>query len=154
MRSYVLALACLALLFSAHGQVYKWTDSSGKTHYGDRPPEDARKQEIAIRVPSYDGPVEVTDWAAVLRRKPPAEKERLASSATITMYATEWCPHCRHARNYFNEKGIHFTEINVETSEAGRKEYKELGGRGVPLILVGNKLMRGFSEQRFEALRK
>lgn len=152
MRRILLSLACLFLAAAASAQVYKWTDPSGKTHYGDRPPEDAKKQELAIRVRSYDGPVTVTDWAAILRRKAPASAPRASSG--ITMYMTEWCPHCKNARSYFKAKGIAYTEINVDTSEAGRKEYKALGGNGVPLILVGDKMMSGFSAESFEALRK
>jgi len=152
MRRGLFALACLALIGGAHGQVYKWTDPSGRTHYGDRPPQDAKKEEVAIRVPSYDGPVEIIDWAAVLRRKSPAAAPRNVTG--VTMYSTSWCPHCRNARSYFTARGIRFTEIDVEASEAGRKEYEALGGKGVPLILVGDKAMRGFSAQRFEALRR
>ncbi|HEX7465466.1 MAG TPA: glutaredoxin domain-containing protein, partial [Usitatibacter sp.] len=97
----------------------------------------------------YDGPVEVRDWAAVIHQKSPQappEPDR------VTMYSTDWCPHCKNARNYFTAKGIRFTEYNVETSETGRKEYEALGGGGVPVILVGSKVMRGFSPRSFEAL--
>jgi predicted secreted Zn-dependent protease len=39
----------LALLPAAAGaQVYKWTDSTGKTQYGDRPPEEARAQSLKV----------------------------------------------------------------------------------------------------------
>ena len=153
MRRFLLLLACSALATAAMAQVYKWTDPSGKVHYGDSPPQDAKKQELAIRIPSYDGPVEVTDWAAVIRRKSPAAAAPQVRSG-VTMYSTDWCPHCKNARNYFTTKGIAFTEVNVETSEAGRKEYQALGGKGVPLIVVGDKLMSGFSPQGFEKLRR
>lgn len=144
-----LVAAAIVLVLPAFAQVYKWTDPAGKTHYGDAPPDDAKKQELKIRIPSYEGPVEVRDWAAVIRKKaPPGPPE----ADRITMYSTDWCPHCKNARNYFNEKGIRFTEYNVETSEAGRKEYEALGGGGVPVIQVGSKVMRGFSPRSFEAL--
>ena len=139
----------LALVLPASAQVYKWADPSGKTHYGDAPPDDVKKQEVKIRIPSHEGPVEVRDWAAVIHKKsplPPPEPDR------ITLYATDWCPHCKNARAYFNARGLQFTEYNVETSEAGRKEYEALGGRGVPVIVVGTKIMRGFSAKSFEAL--
>jgi glutaredoxin len=70
------------------------------------------------------------------------------------MFSTQWCGHCRNARAYFAAKGIAFNEIDVEASPAGYKEYKQLGGKGVPLILVGKKVMRGFSAERFEAMRR
>jgi glutaredoxin len=143
-----LVVATIAIALPAAAQVYKWTDPSGKTHYGDSPPDDAKKQELKIKIPSYEGPVEVRDWAAVIRQKAPQAPE----PDRITMYSTDWCPHCKNARNYFGAKGIRFTEYNVETSETGRKEYEALGGGGVPVIVVGSKVMRGFSPGKFESL--
>jgi glutaredoxin len=148
MKRLLLASAALLLACGALAQVYKWTDPSGKTHYGDSPPDDVKKQEMKIRIPSYDGPVEVRDWAAVIRKKSPQAPE----PDRITMYSTDWCPHCKNARSYFEAKRIRFTEYNVETSEVGRKEYQALGGGGVPVIVVGSKVMRGFSANKFEAL--
>jgi glutaredoxin len=148
-RSAWVLAAAIALMLPAAAQVYKWTDPSGKTHYGDAPPDDAKKQEVKIRIPSYDGPVEVRDWSAVIHHKSaPAAPD----PDRITMYSTDWCPHCKNARNYFNAKGLSFTELNVETSDAGRKEYEALGGGGVPVIVVNGKVMRGFSAKSFEAL--
>ena len=147
---WLIIAASVAVMLPAAAQVYKWTDPSGKTHYGDAPPDDVKKQELKIRIPSYEGPVEVRDWAAVIRKKTPQAPE----PDRITMYSTDWCPHCKNARNYFGAKGIRFTEYNVETSEAGRKEYEALGGGGVPVIVVGSKVMRGFSPGKFEALTK
>lgn len=152
MRRLLLFILSSALAMAAAAQVYKWTDPTGKVHYGDSPPEDAKKQELRIRIPSYDGPVEVADWAAILRKKSPAAAPQTRSG--VTMYSTDWCGHCKNARNYFKAKGVAFTEVNVETSESGRKEYEAFGGKGVPLIVVGEKFMRGFSPQSFEALLK
>lgn len=141
----------LILATAAAADVYKWTDERGKTHYGDRPPEEAQAQRVEIRIPSYDGPVQVQDWRAILLRKPTAAA---ADVAGVTMYSTSWCPHCKRARAYFAEKGIRFTEIDVEKSESGRRDYEALGGKGVPVILVGDRMMRGFSPAGFERLRR
>ena len=119
--------------------------------YGDKPPADAKSEEL--RIPSYDGPVEVRDWSGTLRSKA-APAQAPAAGAGVTMYATSWCGHCRRAREYFAAKGIGYTEVDVEKSPEGRKRFRELGGRGVPLIVVGSKVMRGFSPERFEAARR
>jgi glutaredoxin len=145
----VRCLLVIALLFAATAaaQVYKWTDPSGKVHYGDRPPDDAKKQELKIRIPSYDGPVQVRDWSAVLGTTSGA-----AASGQVTMYSTSWCGHCKNARNYFAAKRIAYRDLDVETSEAAAREFKRLGGSGVPLILVGAKAMSGFDPESFEGL--
>jgi glutaredoxin-like YruB-family protein len=150
-RTALLVATCIAFAVPAAAQIYKWTDPSGKTHYGDSPPDDAKKQELKIKIPSYDGPVQVRDWAAVIRTKSP---QAAPPPDRVTMYSTDWCPHCKNAKKYFESKGIRYTEYNVETSETGRKEYEALGGGGVPVIVVGSKVMRGFSPQSFENLRK
>jgi glutaredoxin len=142
-----LVLMVLLTVAPAAAQVYKWTDPSGKVHYGDRPPDDAKKQELKIRVPSYDGPVQVRDWSAVLRTKGAG-----ADAGQVTMYSTAWCGHCKNARNYFAAKRIPYRDIDVEKSEAAAREFKELGGSGVPLIVFGGKAMSGFDPESFEAL--
>lgn len=150
-RLLAFAILAAALCTAAGAQVYKWTDGKGKTHYGDRPPDDARKEEVRIRATSFDGPAQVRDWSAELRRKP--EGEAPARSG-VTMYSTDWCGHCRNARNYFKANGIAFTEIDVEKSEAGRREFAAYRGSGVPLIVAGSRTLRGFSPEAFEALRR
>ena len=125
-----LLLILLAFGAPAGAQVYKWKDADGKTHFGDRPPPEAKTEEIKVRVP-----------------------EGTPQAQGVTMYATSWCGVCQRARRYFAEKGIAYTEIDVEKSAAGRREFERLGGRGVPLIVADGKVMRGFSPEGFERLR-
>src|SRR5437762_8292097 len=151
MRPLFALLAC-AFAAAALGQVYKWTDSNGKTHYGDRPPEGTQTQQIKVDVRSYEGPAQVVDWAAIIRKKSPASAP--SRSQSITMYSTSWCPHCKRARAYFAEHGIGYEDIDVEANEKNSAQFKELGGGGVPLIIVGDKAMRGFDPGRMDALLK
>lgn len=141
-------IASLLFCLPAWGQIYKWTDSTGKTVYGDKPPEESKAKEL--RIQSFDQPVEVRDWSKVLR----AKSATAAYSSGVTMFSTAWCGYCKQARAYFRSKGIPFTDIDVEKSDDGRRRYKELGGTGVPVILVGSRMMQGFSADAFEALRK
>jgi glutaredoxin len=68
------------------------------------------------------------------------------------MYATDWCPHCARAREHFRKNGIDYVEHDIEKSPQARSEHQRLGGRGVPLILVGEQRMNGFNAARFDAL--
>jgi glutaredoxin len=80
---------------------------------------------------------------------PPVQAE---STPQVVMYATSWCPYCARARAYFAESGIAYVEHDVEKSATARAEFKRLGGRAVPLIVVGREKMDGFSEVGFEFL--
>lgn len=43
-------------------------------------------------------------------------------------------------------------EYDVEKSSKGKRDFKRLGGTGVPIILVGQKRLNGFSWETFEKL--
>lgn len=43
-------------------------------------------------------------------------------------------------------------EKDIEKSSSAHREYKRLGGNGVPLIVFGNKVVKGFSEGRLRQL--
>lgn len=151
MRALTIAtLLVYAACWPAAAEVFKWTDSAGRVHYGDKEPEDAKSERLKVQVQSYDGPAKVMDWAAILHKKQP----EVPATANVVMYSTSWCPHCKRARAYFAQNGIAYQDVDVEKSEAGKRDFAALGGGGVPLILVGGKAMRGFDPARMEQLLK
>ena len=74
------------------------------------------------------------------------------------MYSTKWCGFCKKAKAYFIQKGIAYSERDIEISPQAQEEYQRYGGGGVPLILIGNKQgtqrLSGFSIARFAAAYK
>jgi glutaredoxin len=85
---------------------------------------------------------------------PPAASTPQSQPATavpVVMYATAWCPYCAKARAYFKQTNTAYVEHDIEKSADANAEFRRLGGRGVPLILVGNEKLRGFSELAFES---
>ena len=75
-RSSATLLLALVLAGSpAFAQVFKWTDAQGRTHYGDKAPEDAKTQEIKVQATSYDGPprLPTRDTSNAYRRCRPAD---------------------------------------------------------------------------------
>ena len=149
---WTLALACLAIAaLPAAAQVYKWTGPDGRTHYGDQPPGEAQKQELRIGVQSFGGPAEVDTWTRVLKR-PPAVDTSKPRRSSVTMFSTSWCPHCKRAKAYFAGKGVSYREVDIEASDAGRREFEQYGGSGVPLIIVGEQRMRGFDAGAMDRL--
>jgi len=63
----------------------------------------------------------------------------------VIMYATSWCPYCRKMRTWFSDNNIRYFEYDIEKSTEGRRQFDALGGRGVPLVLVRNRLIRGYN---------
>jgi glutaredoxin len=56
------------------------------------------------------------------------------------------------ARAYFHDQGIVYDEFDVENDPQGRQGYNRLGRSGVPIILVGDRRIDGFSIARFQQL--
>lgn len=57
----------------------------------------------------------------------------------VTIYTTAWCPYCTAAKSLLREKGVSFTEIDVEKTAGSRGAMlQRAGGRtSVPQIFVG-----------------
>lgn len=81
-----------------------------------------------------------------------AETTPAKSARTVEIYVTEWCHYCRDAQSYMKSRGIPFTAYDIEKDCAANRRYTELGGGGVPIIIIGSKKMFGFSQSRFEYL--
>lgn len=88
----------------------------------------------------------VTDASAELNQKHGAE---------VIMYSASWCGYCKKARTQFEQKGIVFTELDIEKSSQSNAEMKSLGGRGVPLFLIKGDVVRGYDMNRvFELINR
>ena len=152
-RSSAALLAALVLAAApAFSQVFKWTDDQGRTHYGDKAPEDAKTQEIKVQATSYDGPPQIQDWAAILRRAPKGESLQPRVSGGLTMFSATWCGPCKRAKAYMAEKGISYRDVDIDASAANAKEFKSFGGGGVPYFIAGEKSMRGFRPEALDRL--
>jgi mycoredoxin len=56
---------------------------------------------------------------------------------TVEMYATRWCPDCRRAREFLDEHGVVFTEIDVAADPAASDEVlRRVGKRAVPQLVI------------------
>ena len=67
--------------------------------------------------------------------------------ARVVVYSTPWCPYCVRAKRLLNDKGAHFTDIDVSADPALRQEMIRLSGRtSVPQIWIGEQHVGGCDE--------
>ena len=88
------------------------------------------------------------DEYLVASRSSDAKNERF--SGTVELYVTSWCGYCRKALGYLKSKNIPYVAYDIEKDSAAMQRYKELGGRGVPLIIIGPHKMSGYSQEALE----
>ena len=137
MHRLVIIFLCFASAsFSA--DIHQWRDRDGGVHFGDLPPPDMRSERVTVKPNVYAG-----------TGKPAAAPQQ---HHKVVLYSTAWCGYCRKARNYFRSHRIRFEEYDVEKSMKGKRDYKRLGARGVPIIFVGRQRLDGFSQAAFENL--
>ena len=65
----------------------------------------------------------------------------------VVVYGTPTCPYCGKARDYLKGRGVVFADIDVTTSPQGKQAYQKLNGKGVPLVLIGERRIDGFNEK-------
>lgn len=130
-------------------EIYKWVDKNGNIKFSDKKPVTGNKTKTVklkintVKVPNiYNNPMD-EDFAL---------DKTISSSKKVIIYSASWCGVCTTAKKYFKQKGIPYKEYDVETSAKGRKDFKRLNGRGVPIILMGKKRMDGFDQSYFERL--
>jgi glutaredoxin len=120
--------------------IHRWVDQNGKIQFGDRPPPGVASEQVVVKPNVYTSP-EIQPLAAAVEPAP-----------DVVLYSAQWCGYCRKARTYFQSQGIAFKEYDVEKSAQGRRDYRALNARGVPVILIGRQRMNGFSVEAFSAV--
>ncbi len=146
-KRLLIAILLLPLQLQAAGY-YTWTDDNGVTHLTDRPPAQSQ-QEVTqgeVSVPAvHDAPgYRLPSWGEVRDRPTGAS----VTTKKVVIYTTQRCGYCKKAKAYMRANNIRFTEYDVETSDKGKRDYRRMGGSGVPIIMVDNQRINGFNQSR------
>ena len=144
-----ITLATVTLLLAiagpaAKGELFKWVDERGYTHYGDQPPRDATPETVSGEINSYE--LVVVDPLPL----EPTDDPSAIESKSVIMFVTSRCELCQQAREHFRANGIPFDEHDIKKSERAAKAFKKLKGRDVPVILIGRQRMDGFHAETFD----
>lgn len=150
-RLRLILAAVLALALSgptastrSHAAIYTWTDESGRKHYSDAPPKHRKSAELKIQIRSLQGP------ATISRLPETAAMPR----ARVRIFSAVWCGYCKRAKAQLAQRAVPYEELDVEANADAAREFARLGGRGVPLILVGDQRMDGYDAGGLEAMLK
>lgn len=80
----------------------------------------------------------------------------MTNSKPVTIYTTRTCVYCKAIKQFFQEKGVAYNEIDVSGNvEKAREMIQKSGQMGVPVIVVGEgaeeQLIVGFDKPRLAA---
>ena len=72
---------------------------------------------------------------------------------TVTIYSTPNCHFCHQAKDYFTANNIEFTDYDVATDMAKRKEMLDITKQmGVPVIIIGESVIVGYNKPKIDEL--
>lgn len=141
---WLLAMLVLCLSEAAVAGIYKWTDASGTVHFSDSPHAGASRVKLEGHINSYTH----VSYSALDSKT--AHRNSQTGQNELVMYGATWCPYCREARRYFQANDIPFKEYLIDKSAQAKRRYDQLGVQGIPVIIMGNRQMHGFSVAGFQ----
>lgn len=70
----------------------------------------------------------------------------------VLVYSSNTWPYCTLAMDYLEEKGIEYTEKNVQTDDDARQELMSMGHMGVPVLVINGEEIVGFDKDKIDEL--
>jgi glutaredoxin len=131
-----LAIAALSAALPAQAQ-YKVVGADGKVTYTDRPPASAEGRVTSLTQ---------RGGSALPEAAMPLELRQPVARYPVTLYVvTGSCDPCDSARQLLRQRGVPYTEKQVQTPEDSEALARLTGGRDAPTLMVGSQTLRGFS---------
>ncbi len=71
----------------------------------------------------------------------------------VIIFTTPTCSFCNMAKQYFRQRNIKFTEVDVSRDAAAARDMMRRSGQmGVPVIDIGGKIVVGFDRPKIDRL--
>ncbi len=76
--------------------------------------------------------------------------EIIAAKPDVIMLGAWWCSYCYKAKSYFQKNKINYCEYDMENTVIGKNLYRKHGSGSIPMMLIGQYQINGYSEQQIE----
>jgi len=148
----VVALAIASASAWAADTVYKVVQPDGSMVYSDRPPAAGKSDILEFRnLPASPLPESVIRFRAEIEKSMKARAAALKEpqAGELRFFTAKWCPHCRRAKAYLQQRGLPFTEYDSDTPD-GMAAFVQASGRVVPLLVSSAGRVQGYSEGKYD----
>ena len=140
----MLCAAAVAASFATLGQtnVYRWVDKDGKVHFSDSPPpQDVRESTSRMM-----------GGGQAAAPQMPYETQQAVKKNPVVLYSSTNCGElCAQGRALLGKRGVPFTERNAANAADAEQVKKLIGTLEVPVLLVGEKHLKGYDEGTWQA---
>ena len=69
----------------------------------------------------------------------------------VKLYMTSWCPYCQRMIQYFEDNNIDYVAYDIEKDKKAGNEFRNYGGTGIPLVVVGKTVISGYDPEKVKA---
>jgi len=83
---------------------------------------------------------------------PKAKKEKVKTKTTVILLSRPGCGYCTLAKKLLDSNGVKYQQYNIRTSKKGQSLFKKYKGTGVPLVINGSQIIRGYDEYQLSKL--
>jgi glutaredoxin len=145
MRAPVLIILIAAATAVPAQQLYKWVDEKGRVQYTDTPPPNSAKKVEEKRMSS-------SPPSAAKGGEQSYTTQQAVKNFPVTLWVNSCGELCDAARNYLRRRNVPFTERNP-AAENELDNFKKASNNSmeVPLLVIGTRPIRGFSQAEWEA---
>lgn len=70
----------------------------------------------------------------------------------VTLYYADWCGYCTKAKRHLDRAGVDYTLRDVDNPHIKRELIEKTGQKGIPVIEVNGRIMKGYSASSLDAL--
>ncbi|MDZ4814452.1 MAG: glutaredoxin family protein [Pseudomonadota bacterium] len=98
-----------------------------------------RGASAVVRWINTPTPVAFGDRSALLQR----------ADAPLLLFSLSTCPYCLQARAWLQEHQVPFKELVVDKSPQAQSLFDELKESGLPVLVTGDRLIRGFQPSAY-----
>ncbi|MCA9327426.1 NrdH-redoxin [Candidatus Saccharibacteria bacterium] len=76
----------------------------------------------------------------------------MSDTPQVTVYSAPWCGFCRAAKQYLDQKGVKYTDKDVDQDRAYAEESVKLSGQmGIPVLDINGTIIVGFDRPKIDA---
>ena len=69
----------------------------------------------------------------------------------VKVFTATGCPYCQKMKAYLDEKGIKYSDINIEKNQSAVEQIISLSGQmGVPVAVIDDKVIVGFDKEAID----
>jgi glutaredoxin len=165
---FVIALFFVIMTIPAVGDIYTWSDENGVKHFSNEPPPDIETVEQQAEI-KHDA-AQYKQWDeerkaqldkitdnepsgdSVEREKAPPGAKEIPAPGEVVIFTTPTCGYCKRAKAFFAKHNVAYTEYDIAADPQAKKRFRELKGKGVPLIYIGKERVVGFNQSRLQRL--